>query len=370
MKFALSLLLLLTGPAFALEFSGYAKTYPILQSPVGGQEDQKIWQNMAKVQIGHVLAYNIRFEGSYELITSTQKHFLTASPQSAYRYDDLNYYLHDPTDPENYKTSLAQNLNRFNFSTSLPFADVILGRQLITFGASKSLAPTDVLTPFAINTIDKEERSGVDALVLRVPVGDLSSVEVGIVAGEEFKSENSAYYVRPKMNIDQFDISALVMNFRERNLLGFDIQHPISDAGFWFEAAYVDSEDERLKNFVRITTGSDYKFQNSLYLALEYHYNGASLGDRFVYPESFIYVRNYHYFIPTLSYEFTPLLTGSIQTYVNAHDGSLFATPKLEYNWTDNLYAAVGVYAGLGNENTSEFGRYGQTYFSSLRYYY
>ena len=370
MKFALSLLIFFPLLGHAFEYSGYLKSYPILQSPAGGYDNRAILQNMGKIQIGHDFAFDIHLEASYELIATTQKHLPHLTPKPSYRVDDLNYYLHDETDPQKYKTNLQQNLNRFNLSTTLPFGDLIVGRQIVSFGASKSLAPTDVLTPISISTIDKEERQGVDAIILRAPISGLSTVEVGIVAGEDFEKEKSAYYIRPKLYIDQFDINATFMEFKERKMIGIDLQHPIKDAGFWVEAAYVDSANDRLKNFVRITTGTDYKFQNSLYLSLEYHYNGSSLGNGFVYPEDYIYVYDYHYFIPTISYEFPPLLTGSLQTYINAHDGSIFTTPKIEYNWSDNLYLALGIYAGLGNETTSEFGRYGQTYYSSLRYYF
>ncbi len=354
----------------AFEYFGYLKVYPILQDPAGNFDNRKILQNMGKIQVGHELPKNIYFEGSYELITFTQKHLPHQTPTSSYRFDDLKYYLHDVTDPQNYKTSVIQNLNRFNFSTTTPIGDVIAGRQIVSFGVAKSLAPTDVLTPFSISTIDKEERQGVDALILRAPISGLSTVEVGVVSGYHLEREKSAYYVRPKFTIDQLDMTATLMEFKERKLIGLDFTHPIKDAGFWIEGAYVDSANDRLKNFVRVTTGVDYKFQNSLYLSMEYHYNGSSLDNGRIYPEDYIYVLDYHYLIPTISYEFTPLLKGSVQSYINAHDGSVFTTPKIEYNWSDNLYLSLGVYAGLGNEVTSEFGRYGQTYYSSLRYYF
>jgi hypothetical protein len=56
--------------------------------------------------------------------------------------------------------------------------------------------------------------------------------------------------------------------------LGFELTHPISDAGFWIEGSYLD-QVTGFDNYVRVTTGLDYKFKNSLYAAVEYHYNGA-----------------------------------------------------------------------------------------------
>ena len=116
---------------------------------------------------------------------------------------------------------------------------------------------------------------------------------------------------------------------------------------FWIDYSYINNST--LKDYSRVTSGIDYKFQNSLYLSLEYHYNGSSLGTNLVYPETFIFLRDYHYGIFTTSYELTPLLIMSLQDYSNPKDSSIFSLLKFDYNVTENSYIGLGSYLGLGN---------------------
>jgi len=372
MKYAPSFLVIfiISPLAFAFSFSGNLKSYPIIRDLPAATETQKAWQNSFKFQAQQSFSDVSKSEAAYEMTATFQKHLPHTTSEPAYRFTDINTYVHDEHNYKDYKTSVVQNLNRLNVSYSFSFADFNLGRQPMNFGAAKSINPTDVLTPFSINTIDKEERFGVDAFVVKVPIEEFSIVEFGTIAGKDFTYEKSAYYVRPKFNIEKFEINLTALKFKKRDLLGFDIQHPISDAGSWLEVAYVDEPENKIKDFLRLTTGVDYKFKNSLYLSGEYHYNGASTGTKRLNGEDFIFLRDKHYAIGTASYELTPLLIGTLQTYFNSKDNSAFSNLKFDYNYTDNIYFSLGNYAGLGNSKTTEFGAYGKTYYLSLRYYF
>lgn len=358
-------------PVCASDFSGNVKTYPILRVPAVGKKIYS-WQNSAKLQYNHAFFKDVKTEVAYELTSVVARHnpHPTAFAVPAYRYDDLKSILHDEQNPEHYASNLTQNLNRLNISYSGTVADVTLGRQPIAFGSAKSINPTDVLTPFSITSIDKEDRTGVDAINVKSPINATSLIEAGFVAGEKLKSINSAFYIRPKFNFNNFDLALTAMNFKKRKLYGLDLQHPLLDAGAWLEVGAVDEVNPAFKDYLRLTTGLEYKFQNSLYLAGEYHYNGASLSDLRINPSEFIFLKNFHYAIATATYEITPLTIGSIQSYYNWRDHSFFSLIKVEYNLSENSYVGLGTFAGVGNKSTTEFGRYGKTYFSSIRYYY
>lgn len=374
MKFVTSLTLffglIISIGVSANTFSGNIKSYPILKRIVGRNDSLKTWQNSAKIQYAHDLPFDVKAEVMYEIFATTEKPFPHSNIIPNYRVKDFKPYLHNEMPSTDYKTTLSHNLNRFNVSTAFSLGDVTIGRQPIAFGSAKSINPTDVLAPFSITTIDKEERAGVDAAVFKIPINSLSLIEAGYVGGENFESEKSAIYIRPKFNYEQFDISFTSMRFREINMLGFDLQRPIRDAGFWFESSYIDQTNKRLPDFYRLTTGLDYKFQNSLYLAGEYHFNGAALKNGSLYPLDFIYLRNQNYFIGTSSYELTPLTIASLQSYFSLKDDSNLSSLKVEYNIIENAYIAFGSYLGFGNASRSEFGRYGKIYYSSFRYYF
>lgn len=370
MKLVINLFILFFNLAHAEDFSGNLKSYPILKDPSTSNEMQKSWQNSFKLQFSHAFPFEIKTEFAYELTALTEKHLPALKSSPNYRYKDLNLYIHEEKDPTKYKTSLAQNLNRLNFSWSQSLLDLTVGRQPIAFGSAKSINPTDVLTPFAINTIDKEDRMGVDAINIKTPINSTSLIEAGFVAGNNLDEDKNAYYLRPKFNFNKFDLSFTAMNFKKRKLYGVDLQHPIWDAGSWIEIGVVDEYNPSLKDFVRVTTGVEYKFQNSLYLSGEYHYNGASIGNIRSNPSDFIFLQNFHYAIITSTYEVTPLLIGSLQAFFNPKDNSVFSSIKVDYNLSENSYLGLGTYSGFGNKSKSEFGRYGKVYYSSLRYYF
>lgn len=360
----------------SVEWSGNIKTFGINKDLPAYSRSQNSLQASNKNAALYTYNDQIKFEAAYELTVLYEKPLTHQNTISAYRFDDFKPYLHDEKINTEHKTLLMHNLNRFNLNLNTTLGDFVIGRAPIAFGSSKSLNPTDVLTPFALNTIDKEERIGVDAVVYKKSLGEISFLEVGSVLGKNAQSEVSAIYLRPRFNINEYEITLTAMRFKEKNLLGFDLQHPIQDAGFWFETAFVEqdtSKSTRLdpkSDFWRMTSGIDYKFQSSLYLSGEYHYNGSSGKLNPIRLLDFIYLKDEHYFILTTSYEFTALLIGSLQSYYNSHDQSSLNIFKLEYNLSDNAYLSIGSFWSMGDEISSEFGRTGKTHYASMRFYY
>jgi len=365
-----SLIFLAPSLAWSFSLSGNFKSYPMIKDFPQLNHNQNSLTNSTKIQFNEGISDKIKFEMAYELTMVTEKPLPHSTTPLSYRVNDLNVYIHDEKVNQKYRTSLAQNLNRLNINFNTNFGDILIGRMPIAFGVSKSISPNDVLTPIAIQTIDKEERIGIDTLGFKKTLNSSLLLETGIVSGKNFKDEQNAYYIRPKLTIDKLDFTLCAMKFKEKKLLGFELQHPISEAGFWIDYAYIDKSNSPLKDYSRLTSGIDYKFKNSLYLAFEYHFNGSSLERATVYPEEFLYLRNYHYYILTSSYEINPLLLLSAQAYSNPKDNSFFTTLKTDYNLTDNSYLTLGTYQGIGNKMTSEFGSYGKIFYGSYRFYY
>lgn len=371
MKLKLSFLLLLSNLVYASDFSGNFKLYGIDNNIIGNNEDRKNLQFSSKLQYNKEIITNLKFEIAYELLFDYGKPIAHSEPEPSYRVSDFNIYLKNYKAQNNYKTLISQNLNRFNLNSSFEHFDISIGRMPIAFGSAKSINPTDVLSPFSIATIDKEEKTGLDAVVIKAPINNLSLIESGFIAGKDFDSKKNAYYIRPKINFMEFDTAFTLMHFKESTLIGFDLQHSIKDAGFWFESSYIDQNLTNRKDFIRLTTGIDYKFQNTLYLAGEYHYNGAALNNLLVSnPYDYIYLKQKHYFILSSNYEFTPLIVGNLQSYISLHDQSSLTALKIDYNIIENTYLSLGHYRSLGDDYKTEFGRYGQVYYLACRYYY
>ncbi len=350
------------------------------------------------------LRQNISLDLSYDFAPRIQDRRLfrrealsfDLNPES-YRVDDLDRWLF-PDEDDITNLAIFQNLDRAFVTVALPRADIFLGRQPIAWGSARLINPTDIIAPYAYTELDTEDRIGVDALRVRIPLGFMGELDAGYVAGKDFKYENSAIYVRSRYSLFQTDLSAMAVGFRQNLLLGLDMARAIGDAGFWMESGYVlvdalttngQSPDN---NYLRFSTGFDYSPGMNSYFFIEYHFNQAGschpekyagLTGSTAYREGAVYLLGRHYLIPGLSCQISALILGSMEMLVNLGDLSLSLTPNIEYNIAPDIYLAAGAYLGLGRSTQltgndtvpvidlrSEFGSYPDFFYSSFRIYF
>ena len=314
-----------------------------------------------------------------------------------YRTDELR----SPLWPDEFDGSgfvIYQNLDRLYASVELPFADVLLGRQPIAWGNAHAVNPTDIFAPFALDALDTEDRPGVDALRMRIPLGMMSELDIGALPGEKWSEETAAAFARGKFYVKQTDFALTGILFRQDLLLGFDMTRAIGGAGTWLEFALVqpaimeDSFEEDL--YSRLSLGAEYVFGGETYVFGEYHYNGAgesepknyfSLFTNRAYTQGGVYLMGEHYLITGGGYQITPLISSSGQIIFNAIDYSALIAPNIEYNYAENVYISLGAIIGtgpamsqliidpLGNfslDLKSEFGNYPDMAYASFRIYF
>ncbi len=115
-------------------------------------------------------------------------------------------------------------LDRANVTFVLPWLDVIVGRQAITFGKAYFWNPLDVFLPFDPRQFDRDYKAGVDAVRLNIPFGEFTGLNlIGVLGstismelledkGLKFSSgdiswEGSALLLRFYTTISGFDLS-------------------------------------------------------------------------------------------------------------------------------------------------------------------
>jgi hypothetical protein len=413
----LGIQLLLFGAGAAAEAAdlslhGYYKSYLFFYRPPadfnmgnGGAAPSLIglWSNRFRLHFSYRPNAWMNMDAAYDIVPRIQSPELAElallfgqlDPFS-YRAVDLKQRLHpeDPslTDP----FVLSQNLDRAAIVFHARDADIIVGRQAIAWGNARVVNPTDVLAPFTFDTLDTEDRIGIDAVRARIPLGALSEIDAGYIFGKHLKFKNSAFYGRAKFNVSGTDIALLVMDFRENMMAGFDMARSFGGAGFWLETAYVfvdalaGGNAGQSRDYFRVSSGMDYTFTPKTYAFMEYHFNGAgaSLARDYLrglsgsaYTEGSVYLMGRHYLIPGVSYQLSPLITLTGQCLVNVTDPSAYMTPQVEYNITQNAYVGGGAFVGIGKKPVvaqgqnpvllrSEFGGYPNIYFGSVRYYF
>lgn len=419
-------------------FSGYAKSYALGQDniTVENKSDDIISpeersalssnvqsQNAVRLMAAYLSPSRGNIEIDYEVqplyfsnsdmvdfyihgdITGIGGTISTAS--NSYRYKDLDAVM---TTVGN-NGVILQNLDRFNYQYSNEYGDLTLGRQVISFGSARFINPTDVFIPFAIQTLNQEYRVGIDAIRYKADVGDFAVIDAGIVIGEDGEKHNSAAFLRGKNSIAGNDLEIMTIIFDDAWLVGGGIERSISDFGFWFEAAYMDWDqqsdnlDTNLEanlpeseimpyrgNYWRASIGTDYALNENIIAMAEYHYNGAGsntvddyteLATQAPYQKAGVYLYGEHYLIPALTWMASPLVSVSASAFYNISDSSVFFTLSSERSWSDNLYSDFGLYISHGdslqyeNQNKvgnytvgSEFGAYPLSFYASLRYYF
>jgi hypothetical protein len=391
-------------PAGDLSLSGYFKSYFFLFQPVSFGRDQPLMglsTNRFRLNLSYQPQKWINLDAAYDLAPKIQSAALSRNPLLFGQIDPFTYRVADlktnlyPTGTEAIENfALGQNLDRASITFHTQPADITIGRQPIAWGSARAVNPTDVLAPFRFEALDTEDRIGIDAVRVRIPLGSLSEIDTGYVFGRDFKFENSAFYGRTKFNLHKTDISLLLMGFRENLLAGFDLTRAIRGAGFWLETAYVfvnafNDEAADTGDYFRASAGLDYSFTHKTYGFIEYHFNGAgsSSPDQYVkgfakpaYREGSVYLMGRHYIIPGVSYQISPLITLTGESLINTTDPSVYLTPQAEYNVANNVYLGVGAFIRIGkgpaaiNDGSSllrsEFGSYPNYYFGSIRYYF
>ncbi len=401
------LIILFTGyAAEAPEWGGYVKQFSVLfdVSESGGpfglpQRHLGLFSNRWRTELKWKISSSLRFEAAYDAVIRIQDQALFTSDaqlgfetSSGYRLRDLDKRMLDPDQGGSF--GILQNLDRSFLSLRLGTADLYIGRQAIAWGSAKTVNPTDVIAPFSFESLDTEDRLGVDAVRLRVPLGWMGEIDAGFLAGAADCSWANAAYIRSRGYAWQTDMSMLVMQFQGHGLWGLNLTRALGGAGVWLETAVVQPElfreeiQEDTKAYWRVTAGCDYSFKNGLYGYAEYHFNGPGQNDADqyltvseepAYESGKVYLFGRHYGILGIRYQITPLWRLSSQLLWNINDSSVMAAPQVSYNLSQNVDLSGGLFYGFGEKPEkdwsltipeSEFGMYPVFGFFSMQFYY
>ncbi len=379
---------LLPQVAWGANLSGYYKSFsvafdsPHAGDPITGAVIHRLRLDFADSFRGHV-----SFDFAYDLALRIQDPSLFETPMEGVFLDALDYRIADldaslyPYDRDSIgSVGLFHNLDRANITARLAFADLTVGRQAIAWGSARVINPTDVIAPFAYSELDTEDRTGIDAVRVRVPIGALGELDAGYVFGRDFAVDQSAFFGRSQFNAAETDLSPLIVRFREQWLFGMDVARGIGGAGAWLESAFVFTPARG--TYFCASVGMDYSFGGETYGFIEYHFNGAGarnpeddLANMTRSAHRDVYPMGTHYLAPGITHQLTPLIALRGQFLANLTDPSVFLAPGIEYNIEQDFYLSTGAFIGIGKRPKaehfqSEFGGYPNILFFAFRIYY
>ncbi len=384
---------------------GYYKNFStVFNSPVPETPMSGIVVNRLRLNLSYAPTDSLSLAFAYDFTPRVQDPLLfvgAGSPgfpyavgaaASSYRIADFDSLIYPRAEDPMGSVGIYHNLDRASLHFSTDFADFSAGRDAIAWGSARVVNPTDVVAPYTYDQLDTEDRVGVDAIRMRIPVGVMGEVDAGYIAGADLDFDKSAAFLRTQLNAAETDFSFLLLAFQRDLLIGLDVARGIGGAGFWLETAYVftapfDDEPDVSEDYLRTSIGLDYSFGGETYAFIEYHFNGAGARkpenyltnlEQPAYTRGSVYLLGMHYLAPGFTRQITPLIGFGGQLLFNLSDVSAWVAPQVSYNIAEDVHLSIGGLMSLGkrpedNELTelqSEFGSYPNLFFSSFRVYF
>ncbi|UCG11164.1 MAG: hypothetical protein JSU72_11435, partial [Deltaproteobacteria bacterium] len=323
-----------------------------------------------------------------------------------YRAIDATWVWH-----EDENSSAVLFLDRFNAGFALPKADIIVGRQPITFGKAFFWNPLDVFLPFDPRQFDRDYKPGVDALRVDYPFGPFSGMTFVAAAGREVDGTGqfadgdstvsaswygSALLARGFTTWKGWDLSLQGGKIYGGYQLGGGLVGEIGPIALRTEAAYFSAMDgsqplppslggDLVEDSFTAVVGIGRWFDNTLRLEFEYLFNSAGDPDnldgsfvRFATGTILQMSRNVTGFL--VSYEFLPIVVGQLVWLYSWDDSSNNLQPIVTWSMADNIDLLLGASINVGSrpvvtstgqvELQSEFGTFPNLYFMQFKWYF
>ena len=338
--------------------------------------------------------------------SSDNSAFFVVSPDSLqYRMLDLTWNpLHEDT------LSSYFSIDRANMKFRLHNADITVGRQAISFGSAWFWNPLDVFYPFDAQTVDRDYKSGVDAIKLDIPIGTLSGVNFVTTFGSKLRPKPNRGFESEGLDFDRYGSAVLLRYFNTRDGWDIAMQGGKIYGGYQFgggivgevnkvqiraEAAtfFAENSDPMPLPFTgniyednyQFVIGFGRMFNNSLDIEMEYLFNGATdTDDLDASSVRMQYQANRHLSKELLGanigYQFSPLVQGQLVSIVSLSDSSFQIEPFITYSVDNNSDFILGCVLNFGQTPVelapgvsslrSEFGSYPSAIFAEYKHYF
>lgn len=264
---------------------------------------------------------------------------------------------------------LRHRVHRSFVSLNTATVDATLGRQRIAWGSGRMWNPTDLFNPYNPAQIERDERTGVDAVLVEKNFSALSRLSLAYAPQRNAPASRALRY---RTNFANTDMAWMAGEFRNTRIAGFEFTGRIGDTGVYGEVAH--SRPDARDAFIRGVLGAEYAFENTLTLGAEYYWNGEGTTQRSSYDFARLFageIQNVakHYTGAHLRYDVTPLLRSENHLIINHDDASRLLASSIVYSLTSDWDATVGVQLFSGDTD-SEYGRFHNVYYAYLQRFF
>jgi len=349
-----------SGSGTAIQVSGYYKNFLASSRTLALYPPQtNYWVDFNRLRLefkGNI--NNTRYNVQYDNEFSFGDYLKTSQFIAQKNLISDNYFNLYQTYVDNNSVYARHGLYRAYIDNSIGAVDIRSGRQRVAWGSGLFWSPVDIINPFDPTQIEREERTGVDAILADCNYGELSRLSLVYAAHSTPTRATTAF--RWRNNLSGFDIGLTGGHFRNDDMVGLDFAgqwHSIGLRGEWTQTSSpVDG------GYQRAVLSGDYTAPSSLSIFLELYYNGQGKSD----PASYQFTRLFNGEIQSLAqrylgmmvgYDFTPVLKWKNYYIHNFDDGSGFLYSRLIYSSSENEEWSAGAQMFAGNTG-SEYGAF------------
>ena len=255
-------------------------------------------------------------------------------------------------------TRLDHQIDRLALKLPLPFGDLTVGRQVLSWGTGRFFNPTDVLSPFPPTAVDREVRRGFDAVRLAIALGDTTQLDLLYLP--QPVAEDHGGVVRFQTNVSGWDGSISAGKYVRDFVIGFDLVGDIGVVGAHAEGAYtleLLTDGTVGEHFFRGVVGADFKPHEKIVVSAEYSYNGFGSSNPARYLAILTSARalrgevfgaGEHVVAAAASFLASEVLSAQLAVLCNVADPSALAIASAEYSLAQPVLVRAGLSVPIG----------------------
>lgn len=351
-------LLVLLGSASAsaedtgLKRSGYYKNLLMRSDTLSG-EPFTLDMNRLRVEVRGNIVPAVRIDVQYDNELLLGNYLRTAQFQQQRDVPPSQYWRADGNYVEASRFYGTHRLYRASLNISMDDTDVRIGRQRVAWGTGRFWSPLDALNPVSPIAIERDERVGVDAVLIEHKLGALSRLSA--VAAPSRIAGHDTVAVQWHANRSGVDYSVLAGRMQGRLVWGLDLAGQVGQVGV--RAEVTRERPTGAPAYNRLLLGADYVFTNSFALTGELFVNGAGAADPSRYDFRALIAGDTQalarrYLGVHTAYEMTPLLKWEGDLAINLRDHSKYLGGRLTYSLQTDMDLRIGMQRFSGAPGT------------------
>jgi len=278
------------------------------------------------------------------------------------------------------KISATQSLERANIKLRLEAADIIIGKQAITFGKTYFWNPLDIFSPFGAIQFDRDYKAAIDGLRIDIPLGNFSGLNL-VATTDKF---NEAYgLLRYFGNMADWDLALQTGLLHNGVHLGTGASGEIGSVGLRLEGAYLwPDKSSALSEHLSAVLGLGYVINEKTQVQFEQLYNGGAtnnlLTNMALFSSGGLLQASKHVSGLSMSHQPSALIQSSFTLIWIWKEFSALVYPSIVISLSDEIDLLTGAMVSVGQKAGkeglldlgSEFGNYPHSIYMELKAYF